>query len=150
MMSSNKTCLIVPISDIIISEGLPFNLTLNPRFKNALYLARNFSKWYNSPNRNLIAKDVLDFIHDQNMKSKLSMIKREWNVFSLLFLGYSAAISIMPLLNILVSHKKHIAVAILELVRFQGHLANGDNKYWKFICNRFLEHILKLIQIRKP
>ena len=76
-MSSNETSLSVEISDLIISEVLSFNLDQKPRFKKVINLARNLSKGYNPPNRNLIAKYILDFIHDQNMQSNLSMIKKE-------------------------------------------------------------------------
>ena len=63
-MASNETCLTVAISDIIISECLPFNLSQKPRFKRVLDLARTVSKCYQPPNRNLIYKDLLDLIID--------------------------------------------------------------------------------------
>ena len=68
MMNSNETRLIVAIADIIISEGLSFNISHKPRFKKVLELARTVSKCYKPPNRNLISKDLLDVIHDQNME----------------------------------------------------------------------------------
>ena len=37
-------------------------------------------------------------------------------------------------------HEK-ILVAVLELVDWQGHLADVGKKYGTFICNRFLEHL---------
>ena len=40
MMTSNETRLTVAIADIIISEGLSFNLSQKPRFKKVLELAR--------------------------------------------------------------------------------------------------------------
>ena len=36
MMTSNETCLTVAIADLIISEGLSFNLSQKPRFKKVL------------------------------------------------------------------------------------------------------------------
>ena len=74
-------------------------------------------------NRKLISKDFLHVIHDQNMKRKLSLIKKESEIFGLLFLGNGATISRIPLLNILVSGK-NLPVAVLELVDCQGHLAD--------------------------
>ena len=67
MMTSNETRLTVAIADLIISEGLSFNLSQKPRFNKVLELARTVSKCYHPPNRNLISKDLLDVIHDQNM-----------------------------------------------------------------------------------
>ena len=74
MMTSNETCLTVAISDLIISEGLSFNLSQKPRFKKVLELSKTVSKFYQPPNRKLISKDILDVIHDQNMERNLSLI----------------------------------------------------------------------------
>ena len=87
MMTSNKTRLIVAISDLIIYEGLYFNLYKKTRFDKVLDLARNVSKGCQPPNRKLIYKDLLDVIHDQNMKRNLSFIKKESDILGLLFLG---------------------------------------------------------------
>ena len=43
------------------------------------------------------------------------MIKNEAEIFGLIFLGYGATISRLPLLNILVS-AKYIPVAVFEIV----------------------------------
>ena len=50
-------------------------------------------------------------------------------------------------MNILVSGK-NLPVAVLELVDFQGHLADGGTKNGTFICNRFLDHF-KIIDPHK-
>ena len=102
-MNYNETNLTVAIADIVISEGLSFNLSQKPRFKKVLELARTVSKCYQPPNRKLISKDLLDVIHDQNMGRNLSLIEKESEIFGLLFLGDGATISRVPLLNILVS-----------------------------------------------
>ena len=132
IMTSNETCPTVEIANPIISEGLSFNLAQKPRFKKVLDLARNVSKFYQPPNRKLISKDILDVIHDQNMERNLSLIKKESDIFGLLFLGYGATISIIPLLNILVSGL-NLPVSLLELVDYQGYLADGGGKYGTFI-----------------
>ena len=79
MMTSNETRLTVAIADLIISEGLSFNLSQKPRFKKVLELARTVSKCYQPPNRKLISKDLLDVVHDQNMERNLSLIEKESN-----------------------------------------------------------------------
>ena len=61
MMTSNETRLTVAISDLVISEGLSFNLSQKPRFKKVLELARTVSKFYQPPNRKLISRDLLGF-----------------------------------------------------------------------------------------
>ena len=73
--SSNQTCLAVAIADLIISGGLDFNISQKYRFKKVLALARNVSKGYNPPNK-LMPTDLLDGIHDQNMKRNLTMINK--------------------------------------------------------------------------
>ena len=76
MMTSNETRLTVAISDLVISEGLSFNLSQKSRFKKVLELARTVSKCYQPPNRKLISKDLLHVIHDQNMERNLSLIEK--------------------------------------------------------------------------
>ena len=61
------------------------------------------------------------------MKRDLAMIKKEAEIFGLLFLGDGATISRCPLLNILDS-AKNIPVAVLEIVYFQGYLDDGNKK----------------------
>ena len=58
MMTLNKTRLTVAISDLIISEGLSFNLAQKIKFKKVLYLARNVSKFCQHPNKNIKYKDL--------------------------------------------------------------------------------------------
>ena len=76
MMTSNETRLKFSIADLIIYEGLSFNISQKPRFKKVLELARTVSKCYQPPNKKLISKDLLDVIHDQNMERNLSLIEK--------------------------------------------------------------------------
>ena len=92
-MTSNETRLTVAISDLIISEGLSFNISWKPRFKKVLELERTVSKIYQPPNRNIISKDILDVIHYQNTERNLRLIKKESDIFGLLFIGDCWAIS---------------------------------------------------------
>ena len=66
-MTSNETRLAVAIADLIISEGLSFNISQKPRFKKVLDLERTVLNSYQPPNINLVSKDILDVIHYQNM-----------------------------------------------------------------------------------
>ena len=111
-MTSYETRLTVAITDLIISEGLYFNLSQKPRFKKVLELARTVSKCYQPPNRKFISKDILDVVHYHNMESNLSLIKKASDIFELFFLGDGATIDRVPLLNILVSGK-NLPVAVL-------------------------------------
>ena len=43
-----------------------------------------------------------------------------------------------------IDFRGNIPVPVLELVGFQGHLADGGRKGGSFICNRFLEQIKKI------
>ena len=60
------------------------------------------SESYQHPNRNLIPKDILDVIHDQNMEMKLILIRKESDILGLLCLGDGVTIYRTPLLNMLV------------------------------------------------
>ena len=86
-MDSNETRLTVAIDDLIISEGLSFNLSHKHRFKKVLDLERTVSKRYQPPNRDIIYKNILDVINDHKMERNLSLIKKESDIFGLLFLG---------------------------------------------------------------
>ena len=84
-MTSKETRLTVAIDDLVISEGLSLNLSQTSRFKKLLELARTVSKYYQPPNRNLISKDLLDVIHDQNMERNLSLIEKESDILDCYF-----------------------------------------------------------------
>ena len=73
-MISNEIRLTVVIANLIIYEGLSFNLSQKPWSKKALDLAINVSKFYRPPNIKLISKDLLDVIHDKNIESNLSLV----------------------------------------------------------------------------
>ena len=59
-ISSNETRLTIDIYDIIILEGLFFNLSQKPGFKKLMEFASNISKNYIHTNRNLIFKHQMD------------------------------------------------------------------------------------------
>ena len=77
------------------------------------------------------------------MKSNLAMIKKEVEIFGLLFLGYGATISICPLFNIMSSAKKK-PVAVFKIFDCCGHLADGNKKDVTFICNQFLNRMREI------
>ena len=69
------------------------------------------------------------------MKSNLAMIKREAEIFGLLFLRDGATISICPSWNIL-AYAKNIPVYVLEIVDWQVHLSDGNkNTEYSFVIN---------------
>ena len=116
LITSNNTHFTIEISDLIISEGLPFNLPQKPRFKKVLEFSGKVLKTYIPTNRNLTSKELLDVIHEQNMKRNSLMIKKEAEIFGLLFLGDGATISRCPLFNILASAKEHSSCCIFIAV----------------------------------
>ena len=126
-ITSKDTRLTIAISDLIILEGIYFNLSQKPIFKKELNSEMNFSKTYIHPNRKLIPKELLDVIREQNTKINLAIIKKEADIFGLLFLGDGSTISRCPLINILDSGGE-IPVSVLEIVYFQGHLSDGNKK----------------------
>ena len=63
LITSNETRFTISKSDIIISEGLSYNLVQKPQFKKVLESTRNVSKTNIPPNRNLISKYIVDVIH---------------------------------------------------------------------------------------
>ena len=97
IITSNETHLIVEIYDLVISEGFYLNLSQKHRFKKVIYLAINGPKGCQLANRTIISKDLLYVINDHNMERKLSLIKKESDIFGLLFLGDGATLSRIPL-----------------------------------------------------
>ena len=100
-------------------------------------------KFYQPPNIKLTSKGIFDVIHDHNMERNLSLIKKDSGIFGLLFLVDGATISIIPILEILVSIF-NLPLSVLEIVDCQGHLGDGGEKGGTFICNIFLNHIRKI------
>ena len=98
-----------------MSEGLPFNLAQKSRFKKVLELSSYVSKTFIPPNRKLLSKELVDVIHERNMKRNLAMIKKEAEISRLLFLGDGATISRCILLNIL-AYAKNTPVSVLDSV----------------------------------
>ena len=84
---------------------LYFNISQKLRFKKVLDLARKVSNSSNAEDINILANDLLNVINDHNMQRNLSMIKKEADMFGLLFIGEGAKISRSFLLNFLVSDK---------------------------------------------
>ena len=75
MMTFNETHLTVAIADLIISEGLSFNIAQKPRFKKFLDLARNVSKRLSTFKHKSYIQGFLDVIHDHNMERNLILIR---------------------------------------------------------------------------
>ena len=73
----------------------------------------------------------------------IEMIKKEAEIFGLLFLGDGTTISRCPLLNILASAKIH-QLLYWKLLICQGHLADDNKKYGTLICNIFLNHMKEI------
>ena len=113
-----------------------------------LELLRNVSKIYIPPNRKLIHKELPDFIHEENMKRNLAMIKKKAEIFELLFLGDAATISRFPLLNSL-AYAESISVSVSEIVDCQGHLVDVNKTDGTFIFNPFLNHMKKIDPAKK-
>ena len=137
MMTCNETRLTVAIANVIICEGISLNLSQKSSVKKLLDLERNVSKFYQPPHRKLTSKDLLDLIHDQNAETKLSLIKKEWDVFGFLFLGDGATIYRFSRFEN-IGFRKNLPVSVLELVDCQGHLTYGGDQDETFICTIFL------------
>ena len=139
-ITSTNTYLAVTTADLIISKDLAFYLSPKTQFVKVLNLEKNVSKFYQPPNRKLISKDLLYVIHDQNKQRNLSMIKKEADIFRLLFSDGGATISRTPLLKILASGKHFLFLYYnLLVVIFFKLMVN--KKYGTFICRFFFEHI---------
>ena len=95
-------------------------------------MASNVPKTYITLNRNLISKELIGFLHEQNMELFLTVIKKEAEIFRFLLLVYGATISRFPLLNILASGK-NIPVSVLGIVDCNSNLAEDNRKHvaWK-------------------
>ena len=95
MFLINEKRLTVAIVDLIISEGLTFNLAIKSLFKKLLNLKINVSKGSWPPNRKLISKDNMDVIHDYIIERKFRLNWKESD-FLVLFIGDGDTITITP------------------------------------------------------
>ena len=102
MMTSNETRLTISIADLIISEVISFNLAQKPRFKDALDLAKNVSKFYRD--------------HGKKLEFDYERVWYFWIVISRWRCHYFQDSTIE---NIGIGG--NISVALFELVYWQGH-----------------------------
>ena len=105
IITSNETHLIVKIYDLVISEGLYFNLSQKHRFKKVIDLAINAQKVVNLQTEQLYPRIFCMQLMIITWKVNLILIKIESDISVLLFIGYDATIYRTTLLNILVSGK---------------------------------------------
>ena len=85
----------------------------------------NVSKGYQHQNRKLIFEDILDVTRDQNKEMNLNFIKKESDIFWLLFLSDSVTIFKLSAVEH-IGFSKKLPVAVLLLVDYQGNLAYGE------------------------
>ena len=145
-ITSNETHLTIskPVLNILV--GISFNISRKPRFKNLLKLSQNVSKTYISPNINPISKELPDVIHEHNMKGYL-YIKKEVDIFGLVFIGNGATISKSSLSNILDSRKTYHflfkKLLIVKVIFFVRPVRSCSNKciiiaHYNKVCENIL------------
>ena len=89
---------------------------------------------YIPPNRKIIFKEQIGVIHEHNTKINLAMIKKEAEIFGLLFLEDGATILRCQLLNILASGKTYWL--LYYNVDFQGNFMTATkNMKHLFVIN---------------
>ena len=147
-LPSAESQLTMAIADMIHSWALPFTLTEDPKFCKMLVLAKNVTTSYKPPNRNAVAKELLDLNYNAYIAKNMDLLERDAEVYGVSFFGDGATVKKMPLLNIL-ALGVYIPVACLEIVDCTTHMAHGGKKDAEYVYSQFLPFI-KDFEKRKP
>ena len=110
------------------------------RFKTVLGLARNVLKCYQPPNINILSKDILDLIQDQNIRIKFIWLRKVLIFFIVISRWWCHYFQNCTVEHIGFRGEKN-PVDVLELFDCQVKSVHGGGKYGTFICSIFLDHI---------
>ena len=132
------------IADMVICDGLNFNLGEKVRFMNVLKAAKKVNlQHYTPPNGARIGGELLDISHQTIMDTNRENLLLEANTYGIMFLGDGATIRKIPLTNML-AMGVHCPPAVLEIRDCSEHLCKGKKKCAKFIAECFIPHIRSL------
>jgi len=91
-LPSAESQLTMAIADMIHSRALPFTLTEDPKFRKMLVLAKNVTTSYKPPNRNAVAKELLDLNYNAYIAKNMDLLERDAEVYGVSFFGDGATV----------------------------------------------------------
>jgi len=133
----------VAAADFLISYGLPFALSEDPKFKRLFEVGRNLGANYKPPDRQVVSGRMMDSLFMTARDEQLHSLRREADHFGISIFGDGATIRKIPLINILAASPNN-AFALLDIVDCSSHLAAGGKKDAPYISNMILP-LIKMI-----
>ena len=134
----------IAAADFLISCGLPFSLSEDPKFKRLFECGRNLGPNYKPPNRRAVSGKLMDSLFKTARDEQLHSLRQEADAFGLSIFGDGATIQKVPLINILAASPNN-PFALLDIVDCTSHLESGGKKDAPYIANMILP-LIKLIQ----
>ena len=119
--------LTMAIADYVHSKGLAFSATEGPYFAKVIQLARCVPASYAPPNRKQIGGNLFELSYNAKIKSYITKLQKDAEVFGLAMFGDGATVKQMPLLNIMCSGFDE-QCAVLDVVDCTEHMATGGRK----------------------
>jgi len=134
----------IAAADFLISCGLPFSLSEDPKFKRLFECGRNLGPNYKPPNRRAVSGKLMDSLFKTARDEQLHSLRQEADAFGFSIFGDGATIHKVPLINILAASPNN-PFALLDIVDCTSHLESGGKKDAPYIANMILP-LIKLIQ----
>ena len=134
----------IAAADFLISCGLPFSLSEDPKFKRIFEVGRNLGPNYKPPDRGAVSGRLMDSLFKTARDEQLHSLRQEADQFGLSIFGDGATIQKVPLINILAASPNN-PFALLDIVDCTSHLAGGGKKDAPYISNLILP-LIKMIE----
>ena len=110
----------VAAADFLISCGLPFVLSEDPKFKRLFEVGRNLGPNYKPPDQRAVSGRLMDSLFKTARDEQLQSLCQEADHFGISIFG-------IPLINILAASPNN-PFALLDIVDCSSHLAAGGKK----------------------
>ena len=136
----------IAAADFLISCGLPFSLSEDPKFKRLFEVGRNLGPNYKPPDRRAVSGKLMDSLFKTARDDQLHLLRQEADQFGISIFGDGATIQKVPLINVLAASPNN-PFALLDIVDCTAHLANGGKKDAPYISNMILP-LIKMIEGR--
>ena len=117
----------VAAADFLISCGLPFVLSEDPKFKRLFEVGRNLGPNYKPPDQRAVSGRLMDSLFKTARDEQLQSLCQEADHFGISIFGVGATIQKIPLINILAASPNN-PFALLDIVDCSSHLAAGGKK----------------------
>jgi hypothetical protein len=128
------------------SHMLPFSLTECPKFLKLLNTAKSLVTGYLPPDQRKMSGPLLAMLYDTNKEEMIKSLLLESKIFGVTIFGDGAAITNVPLMNILAASSNNW-FALLEIVDCTDQTAKGGKKDAQYLSG-IVRPLIKSLEAR--